>query len=51
MGHTTKKNEINLNINLMKAPINVIEYVILHEMCHLKIHIIFGQCYHHICQV
>ena len=36
-GSTTKKNEINLNINLMKAPINVIEYVILHEMCHLKI--------------
>ena len=36
-GSATQKNEINLNINLMKAPINVIEYVILHEMCHLKI--------------
>ena len=36
-GSTTQKGEINLNSNLMKAPIPVISYVILHEVCHLKI--------------
>jgi predicted metal-dependent hydrolase len=36
-GSATKDNVINLNVNLLKAPERVIEYVILHELCHLKI--------------
>ncbi len=36
-GSTTKTGEIILNANLMKAPNKVIEYVIIHELCHLKI--------------
>ena len=30
-------NEINLNYNLIKAPKFVVEYVILHELCHFRI--------------
>jgi predicted metal-dependent hydrolase len=33
----TKKGSINLNVNLLKAPEDVIDYIILHELCHLKI--------------
>ena len=36
-GSVTTDNTINLNVNLMKAPTSVIDYVILHELCHLKI--------------
>ena len=36
-GSATKDNVINLNENLLKAPKEVIDYVILHEICHLKI--------------
>jgi predicted metal-dependent hydrolase len=36
-GSATKDNVINLNVNLLKAPENIIEYIILHELCHLKI--------------
>ena len=36
-GSATKDNIINLNVNLLKAAENVIEYIILHELCHLKI--------------
>ena len=36
-GSTTKSGEVILNANLMKAPTSVIEYVIIHELCHLKI--------------
>jgi predicted metal-dependent hydrolase len=36
-GSTTKTGEVILNANLMKAPTSVIEYVIIHELCHLKI--------------
>lgn len=36
-GSATKDNVINLNENLLKAPKDVIDYVILHEICHLKI--------------
>jgi predicted metal-dependent hydrolase len=34
-GSATYKGTINLNVNLIKAPIEVIEYVVLHEMSHL----------------
>ena len=33
----TKNNEINLNVNLIKAPPEIIEYIIIHELCHFKI--------------
>jgi predicted metal-dependent hydrolase len=28
---------ININVNLLKASEDVIDYIILHELCHLKI--------------
>ena len=34
-GSTTFKGTINLNVNLIKAPLEVIEYIVLHEMGHL----------------
>jgi predicted metal-dependent hydrolase len=36
-GSATKHHVINLNVNLLKAPENVIDCIILHELCHLKI--------------
>lgn len=35
-GSATKDNILNLNAKLLKAPEEVIEYVVLHELCHLK---------------
>lgn len=34
-GSATHRNIINLNIHLLKAPLDVIEYVVLHELSHL----------------
>jgi predicted metal-dependent hydrolase len=36
-GSLTKNNVLNLNVNLLKAPEDVIEYIILHELCHIRI--------------
>lgn len=36
-GSASKNNVINLNEHLLKAPKGAIDYVILHEICHLKI--------------
>ena len=36
-GSATSDDTINLNMNLIKSPMSVIDYVILHELCHLKI--------------
>jgi predicted metal-dependent hydrolase len=33
----TKNSVLNLNLNLIEAPENVIDYIILRELCHLKI--------------
>jgi predicted metal-dependent hydrolase len=33
----TRKESINFNTNLIKAPQDVIDYIVLHEVCHLKI--------------
>ena len=35
-GSCSFKNVISLNINLMKFPIDVIEYVVIHELAHIK---------------
>lgn len=35
-GSATKDGTLNLNVNLLKAPEEVIEYVVLHELSHLK---------------
>jgi predicted metal-dependent hydrolase len=36
-GSTTKDNTINLSVDLLKAPKPVIDYVVLHELCHIRI--------------
>ena len=36
-GSLIKSGVINLNLNLIKAPEDIIDYIILHELCHLKI--------------
>ncbi|HKG88553.1 MAG TPA: SprT family zinc-dependent metalloprotease [Nitrososphaeraceae archaeon] len=36
-GSLTKNGVLNLNPNLIKAPENIIDYIILHELCHLRI--------------
>ena len=42
-GSVTKNKTINLNVNLMKAPEDIIDYIIIHELCHFKIK---GHSYH-----
>jgi hypothetical protein len=37
-GSCTKTGNIRLNLNLIKAPLYCIEYVIAHELCHLRVH-------------
>lgn len=36
-GSLANNGVINLNLNLIKAPEDIIDYIVLHELCHLKI--------------
>ncbi len=37
-GSCTKSGRVILNLDLIKAPIHCIDYVIVHELCHRQIH-------------
>jgi predicted metal-dependent hydrolase len=36
-GSATKDGAIHFSVDLLKAPTDVIDYMILHELCHLRI--------------
>jgi predicted metal-dependent hydrolase len=36
-GSLTGSGVLNLNVNLLKAPEDIIEYIILHELCHTRV--------------
>ncbi|HVH95610.1 MAG TPA: M48 family metallopeptidase [Bacillus sp. (in: firmicutes)] len=42
--HGKNGDTINLNVNLVKAPEDIVNYMILHEMCHMRIK---EHSYHH----
>lgn len=50
-GSLTPSGAINLNVNLLKTPSDVIDYIILHELCHFKVkehsHHYWDQVYKH----
>lgn len=51
-GSCSTRNNINLNLNLVRLPAPLRDYVLLHELCHLRFHD-HGQAFHllleHVC--
>jgi len=37
-GSCTQNGDVILNTSLVKAPLDCLEYVVVHELCHLKVH-------------
>jgi predicted metal-dependent hydrolase len=37
-GSCTRAGDVILNLDLIKAPVHCIDYVIIHELCHVKAH-------------
>jgi predicted metal-dependent hydrolase len=37
-GSCTQSGDVIFNLSLIKAPLECIEYVVVHELCHLKVH-------------
>jgi len=46
-GSMTKEGSLNMNVNLLKAPGDIVDYIILHELYHLKI----KEHSHHYCLI
>lgn len=44
-GSCSSKGNINLNLNLMRLPSHLRDYIMLHELCHLK-HLNHGPEFH-----
>lgn len=44
-GSCSTKNNINLNLNIMRLPYVLQDYILLHELCHLRHHD-HGQAFH-----
>lgn len=51
-GSCSTRNNINLNLNIVRLPAPLRDYILLHELCHLKFHD-HGQAFHllleHVC--
>lgn len=37
-GSASGKGNLNFNFHLLKAPMGIVDYVVVHELCHLKIY-------------
>lgn len=44
-GSLSRRGYINLNLTLMQYPVTVIDYVVMHELCHLE-HMHHGPAFH-----
>lgn len=37
-GSASKDGNLNFNCNLLKAPMEIVDYVVVHELCHLRVY-------------
>lgn len=37
-GSASAEGSLNFNLNLLKAPMAIVDYVVVHELCHLKVY-------------